>query len=356
MTLRLGHKLIFALSCLLAAYLFARAAERPTFETVVGSAIDKHVLPRLDALKDAAAGLPDAVGNVCKTGSPAAKDALRGRFRDTVEAYAAVDFLRFGPMLEGGSRERLSFWPDPRGFLNRQLRLVLLSKDPSVLEPGAIAKQSVAVQGLSALEVLLTDETTPLAPGDAAQYRCGFAHAIAVNIATVSNEIANVWRKPGGWKDKMLHPGPENDTYKTSAEAAAELVKALLVGLSLTADLQLKPQIDPKTKLAPPYAKAGLQKDFYAASVASLKGFYDALGLEAFLKPDKDWVKNWVAGAWRAILSSDGVGGLAPNAKRDDAPPVREVFDKMNGLRKLVIGEMAVDAGLTVGFNELDGD
>ena len=58
----------------------------------------------------------------------------------------------------------------------------------------------------------------------------------------------------------------------------------------------------------------------------------------------------------RASRSSDGVGGRRAQAPRNDAPPLREVFDKMNGLRKLVIGEMSVAAGLTVGFNELDGD
>ncbi len=47
----------------------------------------------------------------------------------------------------------------------------------------------------------------------------------------------------------MLQPGPDNDTYKDASESAGELVKALLVGLSLTADLQLKPQIDAKSKL-----------------------------------------------------------------------------------------------------------
>jgi hypothetical protein len=67
-------------------------------------------------------------------------------------------------------------------------------------------------------------------------------------------------------------------------------------------------------------------------------------------------VKNWVGGAWRSIESSDGVGGLRRRAQRKDAPPLREVFDKMGGMRKLILGEMCVDARLTVGFNELDGD
>jgi predicted lipoprotein len=124
----------------------------------------------------------------------------------------------------------------------------------------------------------------------------------------------------------------------------------------LTADLQLKPQVYPKFKMAPPYQKSGLQKAYYEASRKSLKGLYDALQLESYLTPDQDWVKNWIVGAWRAVVSSDGVGGRSRDAQRDDAPPLREVFDKMRGIRKLIIGEMSVSAGLTVGFNELDGD
>ena len=104
---------------------------------------------------------------MCRTGSAAAKEDLSSRFRNVVKAYAGIDFLRFGPMLEGGRRERLSFWPDPRGFVGRQLRLILLNKDEAVVQPGAIAKQSVAVQGLSALEGLMTDKEFPLGPGEA---------------------------------------------------------------------------------------------------------------------------------------------------------------------------------------------
>lgn len=332
------------------------AAERPSHLMITQRAIEKHVIPHIDALKEASSRLPDAVGTMCRTGSPAAKEDLSSRFRNAVKAYAGVDFLRFGPMLEGGRRERLSFWPDPRGYVSRQLRLVLLNKDEAVVQPGAIAKQSVAVQGLSALEALMTDKEFPLGPGDASHYRCELAEAIATNVASVSEEIADAWEKPGGWKDKMLHPGPDNDTYKSPEESASELVKALLTGLSLTADLQLKPQVKPSLKLVPAFEKSGLQKAFYASSIESLRSLYDALALEDYLTPDNAWIKNWVGGAWRTIESSDGVGGRSRTAHRDDAPPVREVFDKMNGLRKLVIGEMSVAAGLTVGFNELDGD
>ncbi len=94
----------------------------------------------------------------------------------------------------------------------------------------------------------------------------------------------------------------------------------------------------------------------YAAFVASLNEFYDALGLEAYLDAEQAWVKNWADGAWRAIRSSDGVGGRVANDQRATAPSLRELFDKITGLRKLVSRELATASHLTVGFNELDGD
>lgn len=332
------------------------AADVPSRASMVQSALEKNVLPNIRQLSDATKALPHAVENLCTSDSDAARAEFSAAVKRVATAYAAIDFLRFGPMLEGGRRERLFYWPDPRGFLGRQLRLLLLNKDQAVLQPGMLAKQSVAVQGLSALELLATDKDVPLRPGEASKYHCDLAHAIALNLATVATEISDGWERPGGWKDKMLKPGPENDTYRNADEPASELVKALLMGLSLTSDLQLKPQFNDKIKLAPPLVKLGLQKDYYTANVASLKGLYDDLHLEGFLASDRDWVRNWSGGAWRAIISSDGAGGLMPHSDRELAPTPREVFDRMGGLRKLIIGQMTVAAGLTVGFNELDGD
>ncbi|MBA2126627.1 peptidase M75 [Hyphomicrobium methylovorum] len=336
----------------------ARAAETPpTHKEIVRAAIEKHILPHFDALKAATGPLPDAVRNVCKTGSPEARAALDTAFANVVTAYAGVDYMRFGPMAERGRRERLSFWPDPRGFVGRQLRLILLNKDPAVLEPGAIAKQSVAVQGLSALEVLIRDKAVPLGPGEAADYRCKLAEIIAKNIQTVAGEVTDAWEAPGGWRDTMEKAGPDNPVYKSDSEAAAETVKTLLMGMSLTSDLQIKPQIDPTLKLAGAYEKSGLQSAYYLASIASLKNLFDTLKLQAYLPEDKDWVMGWISGAWRAFLSTDGVGGRGPKAQEGrKTPPLREVFDKFVGMRKLITGELCPDARITVGFNELDGD
>lgn len=346
----------FSILALISQAAGVAANEPVSHAEMVKTAIEKHIIPHIDALKAAAEPLPAAVENVCKSGSAESRQQLSQQFAKVVEAYAGIDFLRFGPMLEKGRREQISFWPDPRGFLGRQMRLILTAQDNAIAEPGALAKQSAAVQGLVALEYLMQDKDVPLGPDEAARYRCVFAGAIARNIVRLVDEVSTGWEKPGGWADKMLHPGPENDTYKNESEAAVEVVKALIVGLSLTADLQIKPQIDPKNRLKPPYDKSGLQKPFYAASIASLHQLYDALQLESYLPPERRWMKDWVAGTWRALEASDGAGGHSSHVERDDTPTPRELFDRANGLRNMVSNRLSVAAKLTVGFNELDGD
>jgi uncharacterized protein len=334
----------------------ASAAEPQSHYALVQAALVQSVVPGFEALARNAARLPDSVERVCANGDAASREILGSAFRDTVLSWAGVEYLRFGPLADGGKRERMSFWPDPRGIMNRQLRQLIASNDVNVLEAGALAKQSAAVQGLPALEVLIADKATPLGPGEASAFRCKLASAISANVSALAQELLDAWIKSGGWKDKMLRPGSDNDTYKEPQEAASELVKALLVGFQVVADGEVKPRLDDKALFTGPFAKTNLAKSYFEAGVKSLDQFYEAMALESYLPEDKDWVKNWAGGAWRTLRSSDGAGGRAEDAGTGDTAPVHKVFDMMSGLRKLVTSEMSVAAGLTVGFNELDGD
>lgn len=334
----------------------ARAAVPKSHYELVKVTLDQHILPRFATLRAAGEALPASVTHVCQTGDKASRKDLAKRFRETVLAYAAVDYLRFGPLVAAGRRESLSFWPDPRGFVGRQLRTLIASNDAQAATQAAIAQQSAAIEGLPALEILLFDDEHPLGPGADAAYRCKVAEAIAENIKALADAVDEGWTKPGGWKDKMLRPGSDNDVYKEPQEAASELVKALLTGLSLVADAQIKPRLDEKALAVGPYAKSKLTSAYYEAGVDSLHALYGTLDLESFLDDDKAWIRSWSQNAWLTMQSSDGLGGHSKEAKRYDSPKLRELFDKMSGLRKLITREMSASAGLTVGFNELDGD
>jgi predicted lipoprotein len=339
-----------------AAVVPSRAAEPQSHFALVEHALQKHIVPRITQFREAATALPAYVTNVCETGDDAAREELSGRFRSVVKSWAGIWFLRFGPLEQASRRERLSVWPDPRGVMVRQLREALAAKDQALLAPGALQKNSAAIQGLPALEALITDKDNPLGPGEASAYRCGLAEAIAANIDQIAREAADAWLADGGWKDKLLRPGSDNDTYKEPAEAANEIMKSVLMGLQLVGDVLVKPRLDPKFKSGGAFEKSGLSKDFYTASVASLSELYEATAIESYLPGDKDWVRNWSGGTWRAIKSSDGLGGPARGVPEAEAPDLKELMARISGLRQLLAKEMIPAAGLTVGFNELDGD
>lgn len=332
-------------------------ANEPDPYATVQRVLTEHVVPEITDFAGQAKRLPGTLKTVCETGDDAAREELDSRLRDTIKAYARIDFLRFGPLQQDGLREKISYWPDPRGIMQRQLRQFMASPDAANATPDLMLKQSAALQGLPALEQLVFPKNTaPLGPDPAQKSRCTVAIAIAGALATNAELVRERWTKEGGWKDKMLRPGSDNDTYKEPSESASELVKALLVGLQLISDVQVKPLIDPKPEGFGPYLASGSSREYYRESVASLHKFYEAIALEGALDDKQGWIVNWAGGAWRTILLSDGAGGYAMSGQKDGAPPAREVFDKIVGLRKLVSREMAAASKLTVGFNELDGD
>lgn len=332
----------------------AAAKDAQSHSAIVQATLDQHVLPHFRALRAAAAHLPEKVSHVCQTGDDGAREVLTTAFRNTVLAWAGVAYIRFGPLSVDSRRERMSFWPEPRGIVNRKLRQFLASNDTAAAD--AISKQSAAVQGLPALEMLITDRDVPLGPTPAAAFRCKLAEAIAANVSRLADEINTDWIKAGGWKDKMIRPGSDNAIYKEPRDAASELVKALLTGFQLIANSEIKPQFDRKRGFDGPYEKANLSKAYFSAGITSVDKFYQVMALESFLDDDKDWVKNWAGGAWRTLRETDGAGGAVPGVPKHFAPPLRKVYEMLIGIRKLVGGEMSAAAGLAVGFNELDGD
>ena len=52
-----------------------------------------------------------------------------------MKAWGALDFIRFGPIMNEHRLERFYFWPDPRGTTARQLAKLLAKRDPAVLTP-----------------------------------------------------------------------------------------------------------------------------------------------------------------------------------------------------------------------------
>ncbi|WP_072396769.1 imelysin family protein [Hyphomicrobium sp. CS1GBMeth3] len=340
---------------------------RKTHGTMVRDTIDSFIVPRVEGFAQSTGTLASAVAAVCTTnGDETARKAAATAFRETVKSWGGLDFVRFGPATREHRLERIFFWPDPRGFASRQLRALLAAKKPELLEPGALARQSVAVQGLTALEILLFDEKTPLGAGDdeAARYRCALASAIAANLHAVAGEIRDGWQGGDGFRNKMLRPGSDNLLYKDSTETVREVAKALATGLELCRDRFILPELtavtaNPPRRVRLAFEASGATDDYLRSSLAALHELYDSIGFDAYVPADKPWMVSFLPNAWKSLIADAArLDKLRANERGSEAHlrALRKMRFDLGGIRNIIVKELAPNADIVMGFNELDGD
>ena len=335
----------------------------PALPEMTARVIDTYVVPRFAELEASASKLAHNLRDVCE-GKAGHLSEARTDFKDTALAWAKVEFLRFGPMSVTGRPERFSYWPDPRGVVQRQLRALVGRRDATALDAEMLRDKSAAIQGLPALEALLWNAKQPVTDTDEeGRYRCALATAIAQNLANISQDLSAGWGSSGEARRRMLTPGPQNESYKTQAEPPAEFARALITGLQMVQDRQVAPLIaaetTPDKRPRLPFAASGLSADYIAASLASLRALYMAMDLSATVPKEKDWMPRWITTAFKrlaedapAAVREEPSGGKDPERVRR----LRFVRFHVEGIRKLVGRELAPLAGLMIGFNELDGD
>lgn len=323
--------------------------------------LDRYVLPRYETLATTTDQLAGSLEAACN-GDKAQFATARADFEAVVRAWAQVDFLRFGPMSVLGRPETLFFWPDPRGVVFRQLARIVAKRDPELLDPKALGDKSVAVQGLPALEILMWNDKRPLdGDGEDARYRCSLAVAIAQNLARLARDISSEWQGENGWRNRMLKPGSGDKVYKTPAEPAADMVRALVTGLQMLQDRDVAVLQAAKRgkSVRVPFNRSGLSGAYTAAAVSSLGALYEALGLAQEVPKEKVWMPRWIKAAF-VRLADDLPDTVETNAGGFDNPDrdrtLRVMRFHVNGIRTLIGRELGPLAGVTIGFNELDGD
>ena len=324
---------------------------------------DGYARPAVAALAERAHGLEDALAAWCQSPQAARAEPVRQAFRDTVLAWSGVEFLRFGPLVQGNRYERLAFWPDTRGVMQRQVRALLAEADPQALAPGALAARSVALQGLPALEYVLYGEPGLLERGGQAEagYACRYAVAVAANVAAVSDELKQAWSPQGDYGRQFTAPAPANDLYRDQQEVAAEAVKALSTGLQFARDVKLAPVLGDSAEAAR-FKRAALWRSdlslpALAVSVRGMRAFYDAGG---YRYPDGEaWIDQAVRGELdRAAAALAAVDAPLEQAVAQPASWQRLALAGMilKNAKDIVDQNLAPALGVMIGFNALDGD
>ncbi|WP_422378734.1 imelysin family protein [Roseibium sp.] len=349
----------------LAITLPALPAGAADLNTPLQAVISSYIGPATQNFATAAAKLPGAVEAVCADNSNTNQQALTAAFSETVDRFARIHFLRFGPLLEDDRLNRLSFLPDPRGIAQRQIRKVYAAKDESVLDVQSLREKSVALQSLTAFELIAFDKSANLVLGTEEKNRdftCRYALAIAQNAAAISVAVAADWADPDGYRKLLLTGGADNPRFRSSKEAFETVYNAFTTALTIVKDQDLLPALGTSTEKAKPrrfpYSRSGNAVTYLTAELDGVRDAIFSMPLKDMMSADDQWTLDTLGFEFK---NADGY-----LAKLQ--PPLRTTFGEngsYNMASALVINVGSIQdllqgiAGaldLSGGFNALDGD
>jgi uncharacterized protein len=240
-------------------------------------ALELHIRPLYADFAHKADMLHRRFDEACHTRAPNGEVTIKTAYGDLLLAWSRTEHLRFGPVIDENRFERVIYWPD-----RQKIGQILSRSDPGALTAAQLAKKSVAVQGLTALEIVLYRNTGGPLLQDTPEriFACGYATAIADNIRHIAKEIVTEWSDDGRFAAWWLKPGEENPVYRTRNDTTVELLKAFRAGIYNARDLKLLPslglkriavrgQLAPKSR--PPYELSAFA---LASMIANTEGAF----------------------------------------------------------------------------------
>ncbi|MEM9634143.1 MAG: imelysin family protein [Pseudomonadota bacterium] len=336
------------------------------FNKPIEQAITGYIRPATAEFAESASKLPAAVKAICAETTEATVEGLKSSFSETVRDYSRVHFLRFGPLLENDRLNRLSFLPDPRGTAQRQIRKIYAAHDESVLSLGSLQNKSVAVQSMTAFELIAFNKSTDVVLGEAGDnkdYTCGYALAIAENVAEIAGNLASDWADPNGFSKVLLSAGPENERFRSPTEALEAVFNSLVTGIIIAKDQDVLPALGSSEEKAKPrrfpYSRSGNSILYVSAELDGINDAVASMELKEYMSPDNQWIMDTLGFEFKN----------ANNYLAQLQPPLRKTFGEegsYNQAKALVVNltaiqdmmgqEVAGALGLAGGFNALDGD
>jgi predicted lipoprotein len=354
--------LILSLAFILAASP-GHAVEAAAYKALNRAAVEMHILPRYDAMAAAMADLDAAAKAFCVAPGAAKLPVLQAAFGRAQDAWEDIQHVRFGPVDWFFRSQRIAFWPDSRNTIGKQMSETLAKHAAGAVDVEALAKGSVATQGLPALERLIYGEdANKLTSGAESAYRCRYVAGIATNLAQIAAETRSAWREGGdkAFAQTMLETGKPDAPYRDEQEATLELFKSLYTAVELAADHKLARPLGASVSEARPRlaeswrserSLRNIQRNIAAAQQLYEAGFSPAL-------PDKTLDTAIRDGFARTLAAAAAVKVPLETAVQDRAsrPQAEKLAAETLALKKLLMDKLPSALDIPVGFNALDGD
>jgi predicted lipoprotein len=324
--------------------------------------VDQFVIPAYRALVQATDTQEKAWTAFAAKRESGDFQSLRTAYNAAADAWASAQIIKTGPITLFLRYDRFAYWPEARNATQRALDQLLNSKNPKDLATESLAHDSVAGQGLTALERLLYDGDNPAAalkaPGRDGQWRAQVGVGIAHNLNAIAHDVLADWTAPDGVRAAIAANKGWKSLFADAAEAARLLLTDLVAGFKLMHDVKLLPVLGANAEVAKPksaeaWRSGRSQRDLklnLGAAQAMEKVF--AVGATAPHRAKLDQLFTNAAKAVDAMPAD--IGEAAADSKRRGRVDVGR--QAIKAVQMEIAATLPGDVGVTLGFNSLDGD
>ena len=330
---------------------------------VMQKAVDDVIRPGYAGMHASAARLSDAMKALCSAPSGDAENAAKAAFADTIKAWSRIEIVQVGPVLDKNRFEHILFYPDRKGIGMKQVQTLIAKADEKDTTVDAVAKKSVALQSMTALEYVLYGNGSETLSKDVNGFRCRYGAAVAGNIAQVSGELTNEWDDPKGVQASWKNPGKDSADFNDGKEAITALLGILVHGAENVRDQRLESFYKGDVNDARPhmaiYWRSGNTWASLQANLEGLQALWLKAGMADLLPADKRAIAGKIDTELAQLIKT--AGSIKPDVEAALADPAeRAKIDTLRTTARDLTTDFSdgygVDIGLSAGFSFADGD
>ncbi len=368
-------KIIFFIGCLFAGYFFstAQAQDKTISETKNTSqwniaVVEQHIIPAYKALEVSTEQLKQNSKGFCQKPDEQSFIQLQIAFINSLAKWQSIQHIRFGPIENSLRNFRYQLWPDKRGKVNKHLNKLLIAKNSGPLQNEKFPHGSIAIQGFSALEMLLFNKGITFqdfikqeAKQGKANYRCKVLLAISTNLSNMSTGLVHDWAGDNNaFREFIATAEQANDYFENELEVSSNLLNNLSTQLILIVDYKLdRPLGKNIQKSIAKRAESWRSRQSLANiqnNLTALKLLYET-GFKPWLNDTE--LKQKIDYSFIQINTTiDKINKPIFAAVKDPSlrPVIIELRQQIAHLKQLCSVQLPAALNLPLGFNSLDGD
>ncbi len=334
---------------------------------IARKSLDNHIVPGYRNVHRSAELLVTSFEILCREPSKNSIESVYRKFSELVAAWGLMEHIRFGPVVENNRLERLAFWPDPKGVGRRQIYRSIRTRSPDLHDVSKLRDKSVALQGLTALEVVMFNAKGDREFKDTGldQFNCIFGKTISANILYMVSEIIESWTSESGYRKYWLNPGADNPVYLRPEEVTRELSVAYFEALNrirefkLAAPMGFRPNQLRATQ--PPFSRSNNSTRLIAANIQGVLNLLNETGIldkmNSLYKQQFRIVSAKLSGAIQIL---NGITEAGSTHSDFTAPRIKSRLIGVGAPLKFAreAGSLILlgDTGLATRFNDSDGN